>query len=66
MADKVITDFLGRPLGVVKKVGDKTTVTDWVGKPLGSADKSGTRDFLGKPVSPNNVPEILIKKSVNE
>lgn len=62
MSDKVVTDFLGRPLAVVKKMGDKTTVTDWTGKPLGTADKGGTRDFIGKPISPNNVPEILIKR----
>lgn len=62
MSDNVITDFLGRPLAIVKKKGDKTTVTDWIGKPLGTADKGGARDFIGKPVSPNNVPEILIKR----
>jgi hypothetical protein len=62
MADETVTDFLGRPIGILKKDGDKTTVTDWVGKPLGTADKGGTRNFIGKPVSPNNVPEILLKR----
>ena len=62
MPNKIIVDFFGRPLAVVKTEGDKSTVVDWVGRPLGSADKHGTRDFVGRPVSPNNVPEILIKR----
>ena len=57
--DKTVTDWLGRPLGIIKSDGK---VTDWVGRPLGSADKNGTRDFFGKPISPNNVPDILIKR----
>ena len=59
--DKIVTDWFGKPLAVVKKEGDKTTVTDWIGKPKGSADKNGTRDWVGKPISPNNIPDILIK-----
>jgi hypothetical protein len=62
MSDKVITDWVGRPLGVIKTDGTKSTVTDWVGRPLGSADDKGTRDFIGKPISPQNVPGILIKR----
>lgn len=62
MENKVVTDWQGRPLGVVKKEGDKSTVTDWEGNPLGTADEKGTRDFIGKPISPQNVPDILIDK----
>lgn len=60
--EKLVTDFLGRPIGRLIKDGDKTTVTDFLGKPLGTADASGTRDFLGKPVSRDNVPDILFGK----
>jgi len=60
--DETVTDWLGRPLGIIKKEGDKSVVTDWQGKPLGSADSNGTKDFLGRPLSPKNVPGILIKK----
>ena len=60
--DKVVTDWLGNPLGVIKKDGNKSTVTDWTGRPLGSADDKGTKDFQGNPVSPQNVPDILLRK----
>lgn len=60
--EKIVTDFLGRPIGRLIKDGDKTTVTDFLGKPLGSADSTGTRDFLGKPISRDNVPDILFGK----
>lgn len=62
MTEEIITDYFGKPIGKLIKDGDKTTVTDYCGKPLGTADKNGTRDFTGKPVSPNNVPEILLDR----
>jgi len=60
--DETVVDWLGRPLGIVKKEGDRTTVTSWTGDPLGSADNKGTRTWLGQPVSPNNVPDLLLPK----
>lgn len=60
--EKIVTDFLGRPIGRLIKDGNKTTVTDFLGKPLGSADESGTRDFLGRTVSRDNIPDILFGK----
>ncbi len=62
MSDKVVTDWTGKPIGIIKKNGNKSTVTDWTGRVLGSADDKGTRDFTGKLISPQNVPDILLRK----
>ena len=60
--DKIITDWVGNPIGRESKDGDKTVVTTWTGEQLGTADDKGTRDFIGKPLSPQNAPDILLKK----
>lgn len=59
---KEVKDFFGRVIAVVKEDGDKSRVSDWTGRSLGSADDKGTKDYLGKVVSPDNVPDILIRK----
>jgi hypothetical protein len=60
--EEIVTDWCGNPIGRKTKEGNKIVVTSWVGEPLGSADEKGTRDFLGNPISLQNVPDILLKK----
>lgn len=65
--DELITDFLGKPIGRIKKEEDDSAkVTDWLGNPLGSADSKGTRDFIGRPISQNNEPALLLNKPSSE
>ena len=60
--EKIVSDFYGNPIGKTSKVGNKTTVSSFTGEPLGSADEHGTRDFFGNPISPQNIPDILLKR----
>lgn len=62
---ETVTDFYGSPIGTIKKDGDRSEVSDFYGMPLGSADRNGTRDFLGRPISPNNVPGLLFSPEHN-
>lgn len=62
MSEKIVTDYMGRPIGRLITVGGTTTVIDYMGRPLGTADASGTRDFMGRPLSPQNIPGILFGK----
>lgn len=61
MSDKVVTDWTGKPIGVIKTEGSKSVVTDWAGRTLGTADEKGTRDYTGRLISPQNVPDILLR-----
>ena len=61
MAEQIISDYLGNPIARFSTVGSKTVVTDWLGNPLGTADVNGTYDNLGKPISHQNVPGLLVK-----
>jgi septal ring factor EnvC (AmiA/AmiB activator) len=40
-------------------------VSTFQGEPLGTADGDGTRDFLGRPISKQNVPGLLFSKEHN-
>lgn len=63
--EEVIRDFHGQPIGKLKTRGDRTEAFDFFGAPLGTADRTGTRDFLGRPISPNNVPGLLFSPAHN-
>lgn len=66
MSDDIITDFFGKPVGRIKTdENGASEVTDYHGKPLGYADKTGTRTFLGQPISPQNIPGLLLSPEHN-
>ncbi len=57
-----IRDNLGRTIGRFERRPDgEMRVYDALGRPLGRAGRSGTFDHLGRKISPNNVPGLLLK-----
>ena len=59
---ETITDWTGKRIGVKIKRGGKTIVTDWTGRFKGTADEKGTRDWVGKRLSKQNVADLLLKE----
>ena len=57
-----IRDDLGRTIGRFERGPDgEVRVYDALGRPLGRAGRNGTFDQLGRRISPNNVPGLLLK-----
>ncbi|MDE2058788.1 MAG: hypothetical protein KGL31_12920 [candidate division NC10 bacterium] len=57
-----IRDNLGRTIGRFERHPDgEVRVYDALGRPLGHAGRNGTFDQLGRRISPNNVPALLLK-----
>lgn len=60
MSDEYITDGTGKPIGRIRRDGKKTYVFDKIGRPLGTSSEHGTFDKTGKPVSQQDVPDLLL------
>jgi hypothetical protein len=61
---EIIRDAFGRPIGRFEKHSSgEVRVYDSVGRPLGRAGRTGTFDHLGRRLSPNSVPGLLMKCS---
>lgn len=57
-----IRDNLGRTIGRFARQPDgEVRVYDAFGRPLGRSGRNGTFDQLGRKISPNNVPGLLLK-----
>ena len=57
-----IRDNLGRTIGRFERGPDgEVRVYDALGRPLGRAGRHGTFDPLGRRISPNNVPGLLLR-----
>lgn len=57
-----IRDHLGRTIGRFERwPNGEVRVYDALGRPLGRADRNGTFDHLGRRISPNNVPGLLLR-----
>ena len=57
-----IKDNLGRTIGRFERQPDgEVRVYDAFGRLLGRAGRNGTFDHLGRKISPNNVPGLLLK-----